>query len=503
MKLSELRTTQVDDKTRVEVTVTWEQAQRPAQTLFAEIASEFAGGLALDYDAFVAACAVPAMHFGERRLAVDGDVCPKLADGLAFVMEILRQWYGSKNPVVGIDPQAGFKARYPVAKPRGGMLLSGGIDSLAMLRLNRRYYPLDHPDAIHDGFVIEGFDISGFVKHSKGSVDRARLALTAIAEDAGVTLIPIRTNLLEINRDVKFYVQQWHGGALPALTHLFGNRITRTYIASSYDASNLTPWGSHPLIDPYFSNSRLQVVHDNANLSRFEKTKCISDWDAALHNMRVCSKETSETVNCGHCEKCVRTMLALLVLGRLQNCRAFPARDISTAMLRGISFGSLYGLACYKDLVDPLVECGRNDLADVLRRKIHYYGPSIAFGKLNQSESLKHLDQTQKEILDVLPPNQSFVLIDDAAFDGREFNGHAALPFLHRDGTCEPPEEDVTAIEELERLCNSGANFVIFAAAAYWWLEYYQDFDRHLRSTFRCVLENERLTVFVRPSQTN
>src|SRR4051812_42905225 len=128
MKLSQLQTSRAGGKIRVEVTATWEQAQRAPLKLFVETGSDFADGLALDYDAFVTACAIPAMHFGERRLALDGDLCPKLANGLAFVMEVMRQWYSIRQPAVALEPKDGFKARYPLAQPRSGMLLSGGVD---------------------------------------------------------------------------------------------------------------------------------------------------------------------------------------------------------------------------------------------------------------------------------------------------------------------------------------------------------------------------------------
>jgi hypothetical protein len=58
-----------------------------------------------------------------------------------------------------------------------------------------------------------------------------------------------------------------------------------------------------------------------------------------------------------------------------------------------------------------------------------------------------------------------------------------------------PPPDDATAIRELERLRQSGASFIVFARPAFWWLDYHAALC-HLRSAFRCVLENDRLVVF-------
>ena len=55
------------------------------------------------------------------------------------------------------------------------------------------------------------------------------------------------------------------------------------------------------------------------------------------------------------------------------------------------------------------------------------------------------------------------------------------------------PPDDATAIKELERLQRSGASFMVFAWPAFWWFDHYPGLCEHLRSKFRCVLENERL----------
>jgi hypothetical protein len=59
-----------------------------------------------------------------------------------------------------------------------------------------------------------------------------------------------------------------------------------------------------------------------------------------------------------------------------------------------------------------------------------------------------------------------------------------------------PPQDDETAIGEVERLRRAGASFIVFAWPAFWWLEYYSKFSGYLRARFPCPLENERLIVF-------
>jgi hypothetical protein len=100
-------------------------------------------------------------------------------------------------------------------------------------------------------------------------------------------------------------------------------------------------------------------------------------------------------------------------------------------------------------------------------------------------------------IANVIPSGESFLLIDQNIW-GREYvAGRHALPFPERDGLYwgDPPDDEM-AIQELERMRQSGVGFMVFAWPAFWWFEHYRLFAQYLRSRFRSVLENDRLVVF-------
>lgn len=101
------------------------------------------------------------------------------------------------------------------------------------------------------------------------------------------------------------------------------------------------------------------------------------------------------------------------------------------------------------------------------------------------------------DIRTMIPPQDTLVLADQGQLGTVITGRHHILPFPERDGQYwGPPEDDDTAIQELGRLRRSGARFMAFAWPAFWWLDYYSEFHRHLRSEFRCVLQNDRLVVF-------
>ena len=105
--------------------------------------------------------------------------------------------------------------------------------------------------------------------------------------------------------------------------------------------------------------------------------------------------------------------------------------------------------------------------------------------------------QATTEIARVIPADETFILVDEGTLASESTLETNAVPFLENAGRYwGRPEEDQTAIRELERLRGQSAKFLVFISATFWWLEYYAGFHRYLRANFRCILESECLVVF-------
>jgi hypothetical protein len=115
------------------------------------------------------------------------------------------------------------------------------------------------------------------------------------------------------------------------------------------------------------------------------------------------------------------------------------------------------------------------------------------------NEWMHLLMQASEEIAATVPAGETFILVDEQGF-GSDFAGatRRRVPFLERGGQYwGAPPDDRTAIDELERLRReTRASHIAFGWPSFWWLEHYAEFGAHLRTRFRCVLENERLVVF-------
>ena len=159
----------------------------------------------------------------------------------------------------------------------------------------------------------------------------------------------------------------------------FSNRLSRVYFSASNDIPNYYRWGrsfftgSHPLVDSNFSSSNMAIQLSGTSLSRFDKTKIISDWDVVLDHLRVCNlsnKYTAEFLNCGECEKCLRTMLGLHAVGALERSNAFAVKDVSNEKIRTNATLSKYTFQFYEELLGPLSEAGYHDLVKIIKNKL-------------------------------------------------------------------------------------------------------------------------------------
>jgi len=87
MRIGGIRTGPGTFGTRFAATVVWEDSHRPPVEIWWDLDEDLAADAFPDPNAFVAAAFVPALRHGERRIAVEGAVCPLLAAGLEAVGE--------------------------------------------------------------------------------------------------------------------------------------------------------------------------------------------------------------------------------------------------------------------------------------------------------------------------------------------------------------------------------------------------------------------------------
>ena len=372
MILSDFKTENRGDLVRAAATVHFEESDRPSREIFIETEAAFADSLAANPHAFVVGCLIPALHFGEKRLAVNEAVCPMLKEGLKTVMAVLGNWTAGVFQPLTIEARTLTHTLYADKGRHAAIFLSGGMDSLAALKRIVDAYPRSHPGYPRDALLIHGFDIGGVIaRGAKYHVfERAKAAMAAVAADAGLTLLPLYTNFRHLCDDRDLWLNQFFGAVLAAVAHALAPRIDLAWLASSYDIPHLHPCGSHPLLDPEYGSHDLAIRHRDAGLSRMDKLGIVAGWDTAFQNFRVCLANVPDKRNCGRCEKCVRTMLELEALGLLDKTRAFADDAVDPAWLDAFRITIRVREPFYEELIAPLRRRGRSDLAEKIEKKL-------------------------------------------------------------------------------------------------------------------------------------
>ena len=124
------------------------------------------------------------------------------------------------------------------------------------------------------------------------------------------------------------------------------------------------------MLDPEFSSHGLRLRHRDVSLPRLEKLRIVAEWDVAFQNFRVCLANVPDRLNCGRCEKCVRTMAGLAALGLLDKTQAFQGDDLTPEHFSGFSITIRTRDPFYRELIPHLKEHGRNDLAATIEKKL-------------------------------------------------------------------------------------------------------------------------------------
>lgn len=220
----------------------------------------------------------------------------KLALALPEIQSIYKCWNSDLSVVKIIARHAPQSANYE----RVSCYFSAGVDA--------SHTTLRHLDKISHLVMIGNFETSG---NSPESWQRSIDKQSQFAQSIGKQLVPIWTNAKEWIHEKKIFWGFAQGLFLSSMVPLLQSKIV--YIASGFTYREASPWGSNPLSDPLWSTEATQIVHDGAASRRGQKLEELCKNQSFLDNLKVCW--LSEDENCGECSKCLRTMLALKLLG--------------------------------------------------------------------------------------------------------------------------------------------------------------------------------------------
>jgi len=216
---------------------------------------------------------------------------------------------------------------WPVGEYRRCLLYSGGVDSTTSLIRN-----------LGSNLSLASVRGTPELRLWEGEYwGRVQQKLLPFIRSLGIERHVIETNAIDVvnlsglNRAFNVSSDGWwenlsHGLMLLSFCapYTYENRISNMMIASSYSQRHSAPWGSTPDTDQSIGWGALTTTHDSFDLTRNQKIREVLVPYMTKHpgvvQLRVCTGKHNQrlesgTLNCGRCEKCVRTELALIWAG--------------------------------------------------------------------------------------------------------------------------------------------------------------------------------------------
>lgn len=261
---------------------------------------------------------------GQNRVKVAFDqACSGLLQkNLSQIAKVWAGWWPQRCKPDYFDSSRAGAAKPLVsdAPARTAMFFSLGADSFHTF--------LNHPEV--DTLVyVWGFDVR---LRDPSRFKKVEKAVRKLADETGKQVIVVRTNMREhplLRRGAQW--MNWFGPALAAVGHCLPEAYRRILISSSYSEAAAVPCGSLWWIDPLWSSETRRFEHFGERFERLDKIEAIAGNELVQKHLRVCWQSSNEEVNnCGRCEKCVRTLLAISLFDDTSAYTSFP-QDVRLA----------------------------------------------------------------------------------------------------------------------------------------------------------------------------
>src|SRR5690606_1218907 len=188
----------------------------------------------------------------------------------------------------------------PATAPGALAFFSGGVDGSYTAFTNR--------ERISMLLLLRGIDMQLENEELwQAAVDGGR----AVADSWGLPLLTLSTNVrfLGYHHGLK-WSRTFQGAGLASVAHLVPHQ--EVLIAASHSLDRMMGYASSPEMDRLWSSSASSFEHDGA-VPRTTKIAALAGERVVLERLRVCWHD--QGYNCCRCEKCIRTMIALRLLG--------------------------------------------------------------------------------------------------------------------------------------------------------------------------------------------
>lgn len=200
-----------------------------------------------------------------------------------------------------------------------GTGISCGIDSLHVLAALSGS-SLTHHKPTHLTFFNVGSHGKG--ERAKRLFSERKRRAECFCQDYEFELVEVNSNIMDVFPQSHFvthtFTSMFAVFALQKLYSVYYYASGRPFSAFSLTDTSLDCSYYDLLLAEALSTDQLRVYSEGGTLSRLEKARKVVTYSPSYKYLNVC---TSTAKNCGRCEKCTRTLLALDALGALDKYR--------------------------------------------------------------------------------------------------------------------------------------------------------------------------------------
>lgn len=281
-------------------------------TMWYEVEDKYVEYLCDDnYNSFLVAL-IPYIVKHEYDVVINGKISKKLYYQLSnYLILMLCKKFKKKNIKISAEL---CETKY--LNNKCGASISGGIDSF--------YTLLKHKDKL-DGFDITHlcFFNAGASGEYGGEEARTRYNnridfIKKFCDRNNCELVTIDSNMNEL---IMMNHEATHTFRTLACVYALEKLFSKYYFGSGleFDGSHIDEVDTayYDILNVHcLSNENIDFYISGIEASRLQKVKYIADFKETYDTLNVC---VSEDINCGHCEKCIRTMTELESIGKLEN----------------------------------------------------------------------------------------------------------------------------------------------------------------------------------------
>jgi hypothetical protein len=362
---------EINNKARIQAKVKYDDTSE-TDLIWFDFDKKYFQNITLSGDPWLV-CLTPLAFLLGQSLRINNPVDEVLLNNIKRIQVRVNSWYPEKNI---IDIEAGtMRNGYSVNVDKTATFFTGGVDSFYVLLED--YYSNNNIDYL---IFIFGFDITS---KNNQVVENMSKRLLKIAASLSKEIIIITTNLTETRFDRIKWIRNY-GFAIAAAALFLDNLYSKVIITANTKIEHYKSFliGDDPRIVPFFSSSRISFLSYATDKSRMEKIEFLSNYKLALNNLKVCTRTRTDD-NCSNCEKCLRTIAAIDVVGNIRLCSTFKVDDYIKKISKIYFPSKSVSLHLWKEIMEVAKKNNRIDLVRAINssfRKseiINFFKPLI------------------------------------------------------------------------------------------------------------------------------